>query len=173
MKPHEIHRRAAPSRIVVEIVTVSTSRYEKVRGGESYTDEAGDAAAEESRLAGMSVVRRAIISDDANMLRTEIENFLGGKSDVLMFTGGTGISDHDITIETIRKFFDKELDGFGELLRRESYRKIGAASVLTRATAGVVSGRLVLCMPGSPDAVKTALRSFAGEIPHALLVARS
>jgi molybdenum cofactor biosynthesis protein B len=158
---------------VVEVVTVSTSRYEKMRASESFIDESGDTAEKECQAAGLKVSRRTLVSDNAEMIRKEVNSFLTRKSDVLMFTGGTGISQHDITIETLREFFDKEIDGFGELLRRSSYRRVGAASALTRATAGVVSGRLILCMPGSPDAVRTALRSFASEIPHAIMVARS
>jgi molybdopterin adenylyltransferase len=173
MKPHESHRDAAPTNISVDIVTVSTSRYGKMKAGERFTDEGGDVAEEESQAARFTVVRRALISDDAEMLRSEVECFLSGKSDVLMFTGGTGLSQHDITIETVSKYFDKEINGFGELLRSSSYSTVGAASALTRATAGVKAGRLILCMPGSPDAVRTALKSFASEIPHALLVARN
>jgi molybdenum cofactor biosynthesis protein B len=173
MKPHEIHRSAAPTLIVVEVVTVSTSRYRKMRAGESFVDESGDMAEKECKAAGLKVLRRTLVSDDAEMITKEVKSFLSGETDVLMFTGGTGISKNDITIETVEGFFDKEIDGFGELLRRSSYPHLGAASALTRATAGVVSGRLILCMPGSPDAVRTALRSFAREIPHAIMVARS
>jgi len=76
-----------------------------------------------------------------------------------------------VTIETVRPFFDKELDGFGELVRRLGYEEIGSAALLTRATAGVVSGKIIVCLPGSPDAVRTAMRAFAGEFSHARFVA--
>jgi len=173
MKSHEGHRRAAPARVLAEVVTVSTSRYRKMQTGESFVDESGDVAEKECQATGLKVSKRTLVSDDAEMIRKEVRSFLTGKSDVLLFTGGTGISRRDITIETVREFFEKEIDGFGELLRRSSYRSVGAASALTRATAGVAYGRLILCLPGSPDAVRTAMRSFGGEIPHAIMVART
>lgn len=107
------------------------------------------------------------------MIREEVKRFLAGKCDVLVLMGGTGVSGRDVTIETVRPLLEKELDGFGELLRQVGYRKIGAAAMLTRATAGVARGKLVLCLPGSPGAVRDALRAFGGELPHALFVARS
>jgi molybdenum cofactor biosynthesis protein B len=140
--------------------------------GEAYKDEAGDAAMAASKKAGHAVSGRELISDDAKMLRREVEKFLSGPDDVLLFTGGTGVSPRDLTIETIKPYFEKEITGFGELLRRVSYDEIGSASMLTRATAGVASGKLIVCMPGSPGAVKTALRVALGEFPHILFVAR-
>ena len=107
------------------------------------------------------------------MLRREVKGFLAGKDDVLLFTGGTGVSSRDITIETVRPYFEKEITGFGELLRRVSYDEVGSAAMLTRATAGVARGKLLVCMPGSPGAVETALRTTMSEFPHILFVARS
>jgi len=159
--------------VAVDIVTVSSSRYEKMKSGEAYTDEAGDTAQDESGRLRFTVSSRRLVSDDAAALQTCVRRFLLGKSDVLLFTGGTGVSRRDVTIETVSKFFEKELDGFGELLRRASYPRVGAASALTRATAGVAKGKLIVCMPGSPDAVRTAMRVFGSEVPHALFVARS
>jgi molybdenum cofactor biosynthesis protein B len=140
--------------------------------GEDYTDEAGDVAVSESVRAGHTVSGRALVSDDSRMLRKEVSRFLAGKDDVLLFTGGTGVSPRDITIETVRPYFEKEITGFGELLRRVSFDDIGSAAMLTRATAGVANGKLIVCMPGSPGAVETALRTAVGEFPHILFVAR-
>lgn len=173
MKPHEGHRREARTRLRVRIATVSTSRYAKKSRGQNYTDEAGDVAEEEAIKCGHIVANRTLISDDAKMLRREVKAFLSGRDDVLLFTGGTGVSSRDITIETVKPFFEKELVGFGELLRRISYEEIGSAAILTRATAGVAKGKVLICMPGSPGAVRTALRSTMAELPHVLFVARS
>ena len=173
MKPHEGHRKEARALLRVRIVTVSTSRFPKKSRGEDYTDEAGDVAEEEAAKGGHAVVGRTLISDDAKMLRREVKAFLSGGDDVLLLTGGTGVSSRDITIEVVRPFFEKELTGFGELLRRISYDEIGSASILTRATAGVANGKVLVCMPGSPGAVRTALRSTMAELPHVLFVARS
>ncbi len=138
-----------------------------------YADEAGDAAEAETKRAGHSVTGRRLVSDEAAMLRREVKSFLSGKDSVLLLTGGTGVSRSDVTIETVRPFFEKELLGFGELLRRISYDEIGSAAMLTRATAGVAKGKLIVCMPGSPGAVATALRATMAEFPHAIFVAGS
>jgi len=154
-------------------VTVSTSRFEAKKTGRRYKDESGEIAAREFARLGHSVGSRELVSDEASMIRREVEKFLAGEGDVLVFLGGTGISTRDITVETVRPFFEKELPGFGELLRSLSFRKVGAAAILTRATAGVVKGKLVLCLPGSPDAAKMAIRRLGVELPHVLFVARS
>jgi len=73
----------------------------------------------------------------------------------------------------VKPFMEKELPGFGEVLRAESFKKIGSAAILTRATAGTAKGKLVVCLPGSPDAVETALRIFLPEFPHVISIARS
>lgn len=172
MKPHESHRAKGRRRLRVEVVTASTSRYSKKRSGEGYTDEAGDAAEEEARKAGYAVTRRKLISDERSMLRRVVKSFLGGDEDVLVITGGTGISKRDVTIETVRPFFQKEVEGFGELFRSISFEEVGAAAMLTRATMGVRDGKLIACLPGSPGAVRTAMKAFAKEFPHAVFVAR-
>ncbi len=141
--------------------------------GEDYSDEAGDVAEREIQKAGGAVAGRRLISDDAKMIRRELRRFLSSREDVLLFIGGTGVSSRDVTVETVRPFFEKELEGFGELLRSISYIEVGTAAMLTRATAGVTKGKLIVCLPGSPGAVQTALKNFLSEFPHALYVARS
>jgi len=153
-------------------VTVSSSRYERKSSRSKFTDEAGDVAEAEVRREGHTVTTRELVSDDAAMISREAKSFLDGGDDVLLFTGGTGVSSRDITIETVKPFFQKELPGFGELLRRISYGEIGSAAMLTRATAGTANGKLIVCMPGSPHAVKTALRASISEFPHIVSVAR-
>ena len=107
------------------------------------------------------------------MLRIEVMRALRDPSiDVVVLTGGTGVSKTDVTIETVRPLLEKEIEGFGEVFRAVSYRKIGPAAALSRATAGVAEGKVVMCLPGSPDAVRTALRLFLGEIPHILHLTR-
>jgi len=172
VKSHEAHRKDAERTLKVVIVTVSTSRYQKKKRRMSFTDEAGDVAAEEAERAGHSVTRRDMISDDRTMIRREVRGFLSGEEDVLLLAGGTGLSPHDITVETVRPLLEKELEGFGELVRRLGYDDVGAAAALTRATAGVAKGKLIACMPGSPDGVRTAMRAFVKEFPHMVFIAR-
>jgi len=136
-------------------------------------DESGDSAQHELVKLGYELKIRELISDDQEMLRKEVEKFLSGREDVLIFLGGTGVSGRDVTIETIRPFMEKELDGFGETLRHLSYEEIGSAAIMTRATAGVAKGKLIVCLPGSPGAVSLALKSLGREFPHILFVARS
>jgi molybdopterin adenylyltransferase len=173
MRPHEEHRKLAKRTLRVRVVTVSTSRYGKKKEGVKFDDEGGDTAEQEIKGAGHLVTGRGLVSDDAAMLRKEVRGFLGGRDDVLLFTGGTGVSTRDVTIETVRPYFEKELDGFGELLRRLSFDEVGSAAMLTRATLGVAKGKLIMCLPGSPGAVKTALKAAVGELPHAAYIAGS
>jgi molybdenum cofactor biosynthesis protein B len=172
MKPHEKHRSEATGRLSFRVVTVSSSRYQKKSEGKKFEDESGDLAGTLIVQAGFSVSSRSLLPDHRRLIGKAVKEFLGSKDDVLLFTGGTGVAPSDVTIEAARPFFEKELDGFGELLRRKGYDEIGAAALLTRATAGVSKGKLILCLPGSPGAVRTALESTIGELPHVLHVAR-
>ncbi len=152
-------------RLRFEVVTVSTSKYGKKVRGEDVGDESGRNAEKIVRRAGHFVSKRFLVSDDSSMLRARITEFLAGDDDVIVFVGGTGVSPDDQTIETVRPYMEKELDGFGELFRSESYRKIGPPAFLSRATAGTAGRKLIVCLPGSPDGVTTALRMFVGEFP--------
>jgi molybdenum cofactor biosynthesis protein B len=105
------------------------------------------------------------------MIRRVVQDFLKSGAHVLVLMGGTGVSPSDVTVETVVPFFEKELAGFGELLRSISYQTIGSAAMLTRATAGTAKGKLIVCLPGSPGAVETALRSFISEFPHIVSIA--
>ena len=171
--PHEKHRSSGPVRPSVVIVTVSSSRYASKAGKGTSSDESGDVASKEIGKLGYKLARRELVSDEPKMIRSQLERFVKGDDDVIIFLGGTGVSRRDVTIETVRPLLEKELDGFGEMLRSISYRKVGSASVLTRATAGVTRGKLILCLPGSPDAAATAIEAFGKEFPHVLFVARS
>ncbi len=156
------------------VVTVSTSRFKaEADGGRPPRDESGDLAQAIIERAGGVVEGRKLISDDAKLLRSTVSLAMRKRGlDVLVLTGGTGVSTTDVTIEAVRPFFEKEIEGFGELFRAVSYQKIGPAAALSRATAGVAKGKLILCLPGSPDAVRTALELFLGEVPHVLHLAR-
>ncbi len=173
MKPHEVHRARAGGTLSFTLVTVSSSRFRKKKEGRRFRDESGDIAEKIIRKQGHTLETRSLISDERRLITNTVKDFLGGKSDVIVFMGGTGVSSRDVTIETVRPQFEKELEGLGELFRAVSFKKIGTAAVLSRATAGVSRGKLLLCLPGSPDAVRTALELFIGEFPHAVHIARS
>jgi len=171
LKPPEIHRQQAKKSLRFHLLTVSSGRYQK--RAERPSDESGDVAEKVIEATGHSIQTRRLISDDARMLKTALHEFMKSDSDVLVYVGGTGLSQRDITIETVRPYFQKEINGFGELLRSKSFEKVGAAAMLSRATAGVTKGRLIVCLPGSPDAVETALTVFISEFPHAVHIAKS
>ena len=156
------------------MITVSTSRYDRqAKEKRRVEDESGDLAQRVIEGAKGVVVERALVPDDAKLLRGTVARALrGGSLDVVVLTGGTGVSTTDVTIETVRPLFEKEIEGFGEIFRSVSFQRIGVAAALSRATAGVAKGKVVLCLPGSPDAVRTALELFIGEVPHVLHLAR-
>ena len=112
-----------------------------------------------------TLASRKLIPDDENDLTQAIEEMLEDV-DFIITTGGTGLNERDITVETVEKLFDKKMEGFGELYRQESYKEIGLSSILSRATAGVYKKALIFSLPGSPNAVKTGLRIIIDELPH-------
>lgn len=153
------------SRLRFVVVTVSTSKYRRKSQNEEVDDESGDAATGALERAGHDVAGRFLVSDDPLMLKPRLEEFLLSRNHAMLFVGGTGVSPDDLTIETVRPYVQKELEGFGELFRMISYEKIGPPAILTRSMAGLVEGKLVVCLPGSPDGVKTALEYSLPHIP--------
>ena len=171
MKPHETHRNAARHTLTFHLVTVSSSRFKMMHSGAEYKDESGDLASKLILEAGHKVDTRTLLPDEKVMIRRLVQDFLKNGIHVMVLIGGTGVSASDVTVESTVPFFEKELTGFGELLRSISYQKIGNAALLTRATAGTAKGKLIVCLPGSPDAVETALRNFISEFPHFVSIA--
>ena len=109
---------------------------------------------------------RSLIPDEKDELIKSIETMISDDVDVIITNGGTGLDPRDITVETVESLFEKRLDGFGEIFRAISYEEIGSAALLSRATAGVYKQTLIFSMPGSPNAVKTALGIIIDELPH-------
>lgn len=102
-----------------------------------------------------------IVKDEPQAIQTQIDKWLKSDVDVIITTGGTGISPRDITIETVRPLFTKEIEGFGELFRYLSYTEdVGTKALLSRAIAGTVKDKLIFCLPGSSGAVKLALNKL-------------
>jgi len=139
--------------------------------GSEYKDDSGELAAGLIVEAGHKVDTRTLLPDEKVMIRRIVQDFLKSGAHVLVLIGGTGVSPSDVTVETVVPFFEKELAGFGELLRNISYQSIGSAALLTRATAGTVKGKLIVCLPGSPSAVEIGLRNFISEFPHVVSIA--
>jgi molybdenum cofactor biosynthesis protein B len=153
------HRAHAPARLRVGCLTVSDTRTEA-------TDESGALLARMLDERGHAVPRRAIVKDDPHQIRDALLALLE-ECDAVVLNGGTGISPRDVTIETVEPLLDKRLPGFGELFRALSFREVGSAAMLSRATAGLLQGKPVFALPGSPDAVALAMsRLVLPELGH-------
>jgi molybdopterin adenylyltransferase len=136
------------------------------------TDEGGQLLGDLLRAAGFDVVSHAIVREEPDLLRLAVTHVEGGAAEALVITGGTGVAPRDRTIETLAPLFDKTLDGFGEAFRRLSWDQIGPNAILSRATAGVVRGRVVIALPGSAKAIRLAVESLiAPTLAHAVALA--
>lgn len=156
------HRRQAASKgqISLAIVTVSDTRTPE-------TDSSGQLIRKLAEEAGHLVVDYRIVPDEPDQVQRALEDFSAGLAQIVLFNGGTGISQRDRTYDVISRALEKTLPGFGELFRMLSYEEVGAAAMLSRATAGVYRGCVVVSMPGSPNAVRTALEKLIlPEIQH-------
>jgi len=161
----ENHKRNSPLTIKVGIITLSDSKYQDSLKSMK-TDVSGDII-EKSLLEKGHLVVRSIIPDEAEDLLKKIQHLIEKeKVDIIISTGGTGIGSRDITIETLQKIFEKELNGFGEIFRYKSYQELGSGAILSRATAGVYKKTLIIALPGSPNAVKTGLELVINELGH-------
>jgi len=131
-------------------------------------DPAGDAIAAAFEAEGHEVVTREMLRDDYDGVQSAVGNFARREDiDVVVTTGGTGVTPDDVTVEAASDLFEKELPGFGELFRRLSYDEIGARVVGTRAVAGVVEDTPVFCLPGSENAARLGGEEIVvPEAPH-------
>jgi molybdenum cofactor biosynthesis protein B len=158
---HVEHTQQAPRSVRCAVITISDTRTVD-------TDTAGVAIADLLQAAGHIVVSRFIVRDDVDLVRGAIERQLADPQvQAIITTGGTGITSRDNTYEAMTAMLDKRLDGFGELFRMLSYEQIGAAAMLSRACAGLISGRIVTALPGSEAAVRLAMeRLIIPELGH-------
>ena len=132
----------------IAILTVSDTRRES-------DDRSGDLLAQRARSAGHDVVARKIVTDDQNAIEAQLRAWIAEpRVDVVISTGGTGVTARDVTPEAFRAVYDKEIEGFGELFRWLSFENIGTSTIQSRTTGGVTSGTYLFALPGSPGAVK-------------------
>lgn len=173
-KVAELHRHMSPTSVGVSIVTCSTSKFAQQKTGQKSDDISGDIIEKLALQAGHRVEDRRLISDSKQMIQKLVRKALSSpKIDALIITGGTGLSPRDLTIESVSALLQKEIPGFGELFRKISFDKIGSAAMLSRALAGSSEGKLIFCLPGSPEAVETAMQQLIlPEIGHMLKVTR-
>jgi molybdopterin adenylyltransferase len=161
------HRRDAPGAVTIHVVTVSDTRTLE-------TDVSGRLIAELLEGAGHRVHGRTLLRDEPDDVRAAVVELSRTPGvDVVVTTGGTGITARDGTFEAVDGVLTKRLPGFGELFRSLSYQQVGAAAMLSRATAGLVDRTVVIVLPGSRDAVRLALEELVlPEIGHLVREAR-
>ena len=155
------HRKASPQSVTCAVITISDSRTEA-------DDESGKLYKEQLSRNGHKILAYALLKNDSAAIRQKINELLKLEElQVIITSGGTGLSHRDVSVETVSPMLEKRLDGFGELFRSLSYQEIGTASILSRAVAGVAGGKIILCLPGSLGATKTALEKIIlPEIGH-------
>jgi molybdenum cofactor biosynthesis protein B len=148
------HRASAPATVSCFVLTVSDTRTPE-------TDTGGAVIRELLTGAGHTVVASRIVRDEPHEVARVVRAACAdARVQVVILTGGTGITARDSTFEAVEGLLDKRLPGFGELFRVLSYEQVGAAAMLSRAQMGVHAGRIVVSLPGSPGACRLALEKL-------------
>lgn len=156
------HREMAKSvgRIGIAIITVSDTRTPE-------TDMNAQWLREQINALGHEVTAYRLIKDEPDQVEAVLDELAATPARILLWNGGTGIAPRDTTYDVLSKKLEKTLPGFGEIFRMLSFEVVGAAAILSRATAGVYRGKLVVSTPGSPNAVQLAWnRLLAPELEH-------
>jgi molybdenum cofactor biosynthesis protein B len=161
------HKANAPRQIRCAVITVSDTRTVE-------TDTGGAEVVRFLTESGHVIVAREIVPDEPARMRPLLESYRDDDQiDVVLMTGGTGISSRDQTYETVTALMTKPLPGYGELFRMLSFQEIGAAAMLSRATGGLMERTVLLTMPGSRAAVQLAMeRVILPELSHLVREAR-
>jgi len=154
---HQEHEQRArdelSSQVRCAVLTISDTRTPE-------TDTSGAAIRTALTQAGHDVVRYNVVRDEPEQIDALVRTCAAEGCKLIITNGGTGIARRDSTFEAIDSLLEKRLPGFGELFRMLSYQEIGAAAMLSRATAGVYGGALIFCLPGSTNAVRLALEQL-------------
>jgi molybdopterin adenylyltransferase len=151
---HIDHKKHGPASVACFVLTVSDTRTLD-------TDTSGRAIRELLAAAGHRVAGHAVVRDDPSQVRDQVlASCRDTATQVIITTGGTGITSRDGTYEAVDGLLDKRLDGFGELFRALSFQEIGSAAMMSRATAGTVQGKVIFVLPGSENAVRLAMTAL-------------
>ncbi|MDS0258219.1 molybdenum cofactor biosynthesis protein MoaB [Haloarcula sp. S1CR25-12] len=163
---HDDHHAHDEDAVAVAVVTVSSSRT-------LADDPGGDVIEAALTDAGHDVTARTLVDDDRVAIADAVTSALEGGADVVVTTGGTGLTADDVTVDALDPLFDREIPGFGELFRSVSFEEVGPMAMASRATAGVVADRLVFCLPGSENAARTGSEQLvAPAVGHLLGLVR-
>ena len=157
----EEHRTEAPRTVNVAVLTISDTRTRD-------DDRSGELIRQNLHWRGHEVRAYEIVPDDPARITATLQSWIADESiEAIITNGGTGIAGRDNTFDAISGLLEKRLDGFGELFRMLSFPEIGAAAMLSRATAGVANGTAIFSTPGSSNAVKLAMEKLIGpELGH-------
>ena len=132
----------------IAILTISSTRSLE-------DDTSGQALSARIAEAGHQLSAHKVIKDDVRAIRHVVRDWTNRDDiDVIISTGGTGLTGDDVTIEAMRPLFEKEIEGFGTLFHMISFPKIGTSTIQSRATAGIMKGKYIFCLPGSPGACR-------------------
>jgi molybdenum cofactor biosynthesis protein B len=154
------HKQSGPASVKCGVVTISDSR-------SLDTDDSGKLIRDSLLRAGHSVLLHVVVKDEPKAILDAVEQ-ASWTCEAILTNGGTGLSRRDVTVPTILPALERTLPGFGELFRVLSYQEIGSAAMLSGALAGIYHGRLLFCLPGSPDACRLALEKLIlPELAHA------
>ena len=134
----------------IAVLTVSDTRTEE-------NDKSGDTLVERVKKAGHHLVEKRIVKDELSLLKDTLREWIDSSEvDVIIATGGTGVTGRDVTPEAFESLYEKSIPGFGELFRWLSYQNIKTSTIQSRATAGVAKGTFLFALPGSTGACKDA-----------------
>jgi molybdopterin adenylyltransferase len=161
------HKAVAPHLVRAFVLTISDTRTEE-------TDTGGRAIVDLLDAAGHHVTPKVIVRDNPSAVAEFVwQRARSGEVDVIVTTGGTGITSRDSTFEAIDRLLDKRLPGFGELFRMLSYQDIGSAAMMSRACAGTIGTVVIVALPGSESAVRLAMtKLLLPELGHLVQQAR-
>ena len=136
--------------VQIAVLTISDTRTEA-------DDRSGDVLVSRLEAAGHTLAARSIVPDNKDLIGSRLASWIDDSEiDVVLATGGTGVTGRDVSPEVFEEVFEKHIAGFGELFRMLSFEKIGTSTIQSRATAGVVRGTYLFLMPGSPGACMDA-----------------
>ncbi len=132
----------------VAVLTISDTR-------EEASDTSGQILVERIKAAGHELGGRVVVRDDIEQIRAQVRSWIDSKTvDAIVTTGGTGLTGRDVTVEALEPLFDKKIDGFSVVFHLVSYASVGLSTLQSRATAGLIDGVFVFCLPGSNGAVR-------------------
>ncbi len=152
--PSHEHKSLAPSSIGCVVITCSDSRTPE-------TDTSGYHIMQMLKDSGHTVVDYRLVKDEPNKIKAAVKKAVRNrKVQAIIMNGGTGISRRDSTFEAVDAMLEKRLDGFGEVFRYLTYQVIGSPAIMSRATAGIIKGRVLFSTPGSENAVRLAMEKL-------------